>query len=226
MKLGDFMHNKRYRLWAAAALLLIMILGSMIYWSTKEDQQLLHQEEIKARIEQKYEGTITSIARSSQTSYPSYEVKLANAQGSYRLLVHAASGNIEQMTRTAGPEPTPPSAANNQSNEGSEPNPAPSTDHNTSSREEPPSSSGSKNKPNKQAQENETQHPSKALISEQKAKEIALAQVKGKITSIELEEDDDWLVYEIEMDTSDKQEAKLYINAYTGEIISIEWDED
>lgn len=68
---------------------------------------------------------------------------------------------------------------------------------------------------------------SSEYISQEKAKEIALKEIPGKVAEIELEEDDDFgLVYELEIDTDHNKEVKMYINAYSGVIESINWEED
>ncbi len=64
-------------------------------------------------------------------------------------------------------------------------------------------------------------------ISKEKAEELALQEISGDITEIDLEEDDDFgLVYELEIETASNKEVKMYINAYTGEIESINWEND
>lgn len=61
------------------------------------------------------------------------------------------------------------------------------------------------------------------MISEQQAKNIALAKASGTITDFELDEDDDRLVYEIEIHNG-KMEYEFKIDAYTGAIT--EYQED
>lgn len=64
-------------------------------------------------------------------------------------------------------------------------------------------------------------------ISKEKAEELALQEISGDITEIDLEEDDDFgLVYELEIETASNKEVKMYINAYTGAIESINWEND
>ncbi|TRZ38351.1 hypothetical protein CEQ21_23410 [Niallia circulans] len=68
---------------------------------------------------------------------------------------------------------------------------------------------------------------SSEYIAQEKAEEIALKEIPGKVSEIELEEDDDFgLVYELEIDTDQNKEVKMYINAYSGVIESINWEED
>lgn len=63
------------------------------------------------------------------------------------------------------------------------------------------------------------------MISEQQAKNIALAKASGTITDFELDEDDDRLVYEIEIHNG-KMEYEFKIDAYTGAIVEYQEDLD
>ncbi|MBN3527687.1 PepSY domain-containing protein [Paenibacillus apiarius] len=65
----------------------------------------------------------------------------------------------------------------------------------------------------------------KPKISAAQAKQIALAKVKGAVHSIELEDDDDTLLYEVEIITGKKEEVKIEVDAYTGEVLSISWED-
>ncbi|MBU9713478.1 PepSY domain-containing protein [Evansella tamaricis] len=64
------------------------------------------------------------------------------------------------------------------------------------------------------------------VIGELRAREIALSHVDGEVDDVDLEERDGRLIYEVEVenDETDK-EAMVYIDAFTGEVLSIEWDD-
>lgn len=64
-------------------------------------------------------------------------------------------------------------------------------------------------------------------LTEEQAEKIALAEVKGKIEDIDLEEEDGSVFYEVEIEAG-QQEATIQIDAFTGEILSvvIEIEED
>lgn len=67
----------------------------------------------------------------------------------------------------------------------------------------------------------------KGIISSEQAKKIAREQVKGDIQEIDLEKDENQTFYEVELQAaSNHNEVKILINAYSGEIISISWEED
>ncbi|MED1725759.1 PepSY domain-containing protein [Brevibacillus parabrevis] len=62
-------------------------------------------------------------------------------------------------------------------------------------------------------------------ITAEAAQKIALSKVNGSIKKIKLDEDDGQYVYEVEVRTSNRQEAELEISATTGDILSMEWDD-
>jgi len=62
------------------------------------------------------------------------------------------------------------------------------------------------------------------VIDKDEALEIALAEFPGEVDSIELDEEDGRLIYEIEIESGD-EEAEFEIDAMTGEIIVIEIDD-
>ncbi|MDR0136895.1 PepSY domain-containing protein [Metabacillus idriensis] len=57
-------------------------------------------------------------------------------------------------------------------------------------------------------------------LTEEQAEKIALAEVKGKIEDIDLEEEDGSVFYEVEIE-SGQQEATIQIDAFTGKILSV-----
>ncbi|WP_053073894.1 PepSY domain-containing protein [Bacillus sp. LL01] len=67
-----------------------------------------------------------------------------------------------------------------------------------------------------------------AVISIAEAKEIALKEVSGKLDDIELERDNGKLVYEVEIETAqngDDDEVTVYVDAITGKVLYVEWDD-
>ena len=64
-----------------------------------------------------------------------------------------------------------------------------------------------------------------AKISEKEAGEIALKEIKGTIHEIDLEDDDNLIFYLVEIDTPENKEAVVQIDAITGAILTISWDD-
>lgn len=68
---------------------------------------------------------------------------------------------------------------------------------------------------------------SEPAISFEKAKEAAVNQVNGTIESIELEEDDGLLKYDIEVNGSDRGDDKeVEVDAASGKVMNVEDDRD
>lgn len=62
-------------------------------------------------------------------------------------------------------------------------------------------------------------------ISLDQARAIALQQVEGRFESIEVEEVNGALAYEVELETPDNQEVKVQVDAYTGSVLSVLWED-
>ncbi|MCQ6282357.1 PepSY domain-containing protein [Bacillus sp. EB600] len=63
-------------------------------------------------------------------------------------------------------------------------------------------------------------------ITKEKAKQLALEKVSGKISSAELDKEDGQLVYEVGIHQSKTKKCTIVINAYSGEIESISFETD
>ncbi|MYL59787.1 hypothetical protein GLW20_19950, partial [Virgibacillus halodenitrificans] len=77
----------------------------------------------------------------------------------------------------------------------------------------------------KQPVEKEKNKQSNGLIGMKKAEKIALDAFAGTIVSMELDEDDDRMIYEIEIENGE-DEADVDIDAYTGEVLGLSIDRD
>ena len=67
---------------------------------------------------------------------------------------------------------------------------------------------------------------SATTLPEEQIIAIALAEVPGEVTEVELERDDGVLAYEVELIAADGTEMEVMINAETGEIIEVEAEDD
>src|SRR5690625_3330618 len=85
--------------------------------------------------------------------------------------------------------------------------------------------SSSANEDEKQKEKEKETKSTNTVIDVNKAIDIALAKCPGTVDEIELDEEDGRLVYEIEIE-GNGEEAEFEIDAYTGEIIVIEIEED
>lgn len=64
-----------------------------------------------------------------------------------------------------------------------------------------------------------------AKITEDEAGKIALKEIQGVINDIDLENEDNLIFYLVEIDTPDDGEAIVQIDAITGTILTISWDD-
>ncbi|CAG9622066.1 PepSY domain-containing protein [Sutcliffiella rhizosphaerae] len=64
-------------------------------------------------------------------------------------------------------------------------------------------------------------------ISFEEAEEVALNEVNGVIDDIELDRENGKLVYEVEIDTNqgDDDDVTVYVDAVTGKVLYVEWDD-
>ncbi|WP_019155394.1 PepSY domain-containing protein [Robertmurraya massiliosenegalensis] len=69
-----------------------------------------------------------------------------------------------------------------------------------------------------------TEQPPKHL-SEQEAISIALQSVTGEVDDIDLEQSNGLIYYLVEVEVNDDKEATVQINAISGEVMSITWDD-
>nr|WP_246427721.1 PepSY domain-containing protein [Paenibacillus phyllosphaerae] len=90
--------------------------------------------------------------------------------------------------------------------------------------EDPPSSVPSQT-PSQQPSTEPTTTPS-VLLTKDKAAELALKQVSGKVEDVDLEETGGNPYYLVEIDTPDGREAVVQLHAVSGEAMSVTWDDD
>lgn len=62
-------------------------------------------------------------------------------------------------------------------------------------------------------------------ISLDQARAIAMEQVEGVFDGVEVEEVNQSVVYEVEIDTPKGQEVKVQVDAHTGKIVSVLWED-
>src|SRR5690625_2856037 len=66
--------------------------------------------------------------------------------------------------------------------------------------------------------------PAESFLSMEKAQEIALSEQDGHIDSIELESEEGYVYYEVEIENGDR-EYDIYIEASTGEVLKVDRDD-
>ena len=197
------------------------VLGfGLFHSSASEIESTMSTEEIKAMVTKQYPGEITEIERETEFNRAIYEVEITGDQKEYDLKLDGNTGEVLDIKEKPVKKPTKAIKEDkiDKKEEGT------SSDKDIKITEKESEKSNTK-KAEKSSSEKKTKEEKKAVISIGKAKEIALAEFSGEINDIELDEEDGRLIYEVEVERGDK-EAEMEIDAYTGEIIVIEIDED
>ena len=70
------------------------------------------------------------------------------------------------------------------------------------------------------------EEPSPLPLTEDEAVKVALGQVFGKVEDVELRSNDNGIYYLIEIETPEGREAVIQVNAITGTVMSVIWDDD
>jgi uncharacterized membrane protein YkoI len=141
--------------------------------------ELLSEKEAKTLVQDRYQGTVTSIKQSNNQ----FQIELEKQNNKYHITLDAVSGKILSFTKTSTKTatPTPPN--------------------------QPPAVV--KNK-----------------LTEAEARKIAEKQVNGVVDHLFLETKSDVTYYLVELKTPDNQEAVVQIHAYTGNVMSVTWDDN
>jgi uncharacterized membrane protein YkoI len=185
--------------------LVILIVGTGSWYGVtqawNQSDSLLSEEKVSQLIQQKYGGTIETIRMVQENEQPSYTLTLIKDQISYDMTVNAQTGEVLSLVKQKSAEQKTVTMEKEKTKENSE--------------QEQIVGSNEKN-----------QSPSSSTIpiTEEQAKIRASEKVSGTITSIELEDEDDQLVYEVEIDQSKTKEATVIINAYSGKVESITFE--
>jgi len=126
-----------------------------------------------------------------------FVIELDRDTGVYELIINAETGEVSSLKRTQKKD------ENVKTNLPDEHTPEPTApNEETVDSEEPPKN-----------------------VTEQEAAAIALEQVQGTVDDVEMEKVDGITYYFVEVETNDGREAKVEINAITGEVKSFTWDD-
>lgn len=211
----------------AGGLLLTIIVVWMVY--RVDSVPKLTLAEAEQRVLDTYEGSIVD----SRLQGANLVVFLKTGQGLYELIVSRDSGDIAEIRRLEEYAQEPPTASEDpEDNAPGQDNPAdPSAPEGEPVTEEPgtaPPSTRPDHKPEGGvAEEGGTATPDKSgFISEKEAAGLALKTVPGRVKDIDDEENGGTRYYLIEIETADGREAEVQLNAASGKVISVTWDDD
>lgn len=214
----------------------IGILGfGVLYSSTSQAEASLSTEDIKDMVNEQYPGEITEIEQETEFNRAVYEVEIKTADKEYDIKLDGETGEVlnvsekpiknkekvnnEKEKSTAKVEKD--RAKENEKVKENKSEEQPKEVVINEKKEQQPTKEKTKEKAPKQKKSDSKE----TVISYDEAKRIALEAFAGEIDDIELDREDGRLIYEVEIERGDK-EAEIEIDAYTGEIILIEIDED
>lgn len=213
------------------AIAIVAVLGLGMYHSdASQTEPTLTTDEIKSLISDQYPGEITEIELEKDFNKAVYELEIEGKDKKYELKVDGNSGEILKLK-----EKTVMHASENKEEDKTD-NKEDKQDEKLILKEkqdEKDKANQDKNKDNQtqNKQQNKKEEKSKqkskeknAIIDVSEASEIALNEFSGRITDVELDEDDGRLIYEIEIE-SGELEAEIEIDAHTGEVLVMEIDD-
>lgn len=243
------MSSGKWRSWsviAGACIAIGLIATIYLLFAIREGSaSSLTMEEARSEVLKQYDGEIIE----SSAHNGGFLLRLKTEQGMYEVTVSGEKGNVDgirllerfdgddgsgglpdsQGASPALPEvsPAPPTLA-------PAPSEAPGKDSSVAPTTLPtpvasPSSAPAPTVPIKPPTRNPDGKPSSppsVHITEEKAAALALAKVAGKVTDVEKDDDNGVWYYYVEIYTNDGREAEVQLNAASGNILSVSWDDD
>ena len=185
---------------------------SFLQTSSSSNEPSLTNTEIKNLVSEQYPGEIAEPELKIDANQPVYEIDVTDDQTVYGLKLDGHSGEVLNIVKKEVKKKPATTKKPKKEKEVSE------------KPKEPKEQEKPKEEPKEQAKDKEKEAP-KTVLSVEEVSKIALQQFSGEIDEIELDEENGRLIYEIEIERGE-QEAEIEIDAYTGEVIVIEIDED
>ncbi|MGM8366214.1 PepSY domain-containing protein [Virgibacillus sp. W0181] len=194
---------------AASGVVAAAVFGLGIYQSdaAQADPELSF-EEIEQLVADQYPGTITELELEKDLNKAVYEVEVESEGKEYDLKLDGNSGEVLQLKEKE-------LAITEKETEDNTAKPGATKDDDSDDQ----NSTGTDKK-----SADKSKGDTKTVIDTKEAIEIAVNEFSGTVTSVELDEDDDRLIYEVEIE-SDQEEAEIEIDAYTGEVLVMEIDD-
>ena len=212
------MEQKKKKLGIGAVILLVIMIVVWQISNIMTSAEPLTAEEATNKVKDLYSGEIVEVKEGKEL----YLITLELETGTYEIEIDRNTGDIGNMTRTATDLAGKEESKDKNSNQ-------------EDSQEKPTSenSQGSDNQaiekepePKPEPAEKKPEEPK--LISEKEAVAIALKEINGDIEEVELQTSEGITYYliEVEREVNDEdEEATIKINAVTGEVMSIFWEE-
>ena len=185
------------------------VLGAGIYQSDAvHGDPDLSQDEIREIVKSQYPGGITQVTLESDNMQTAvYEVQLEYDRKGYLLKIDGNTGQVLEMQEVELQE------ASREEDSG---------DTDSSGEEHADKQTQEETGEKQDEQEEDDKEPlrERSTIDSEEARRIALNEFDGTVTSLELDEEDDRLIYEIEIERGE-EEAEIVMDAVTGEVVVI-----
>ncbi|CAM4517546.1 PepSY domain-containing protein [Paenibacillus typhae] len=188
----------------AAAVLLLAI--ACLWFFRKETGPLLSREAAEQALLEEYPGTIQQLSERAGN----YAAKLQTAQGLYEVKLDGATGEIISIVllqAVPAPGPTP------------EVQPSPDASGAPVVSASPPAGAASATPPAPSTS------PPQRVVSEAEAVKLALQEVPGEADDVDTGINEDGAFYLVEISTPDDREAVVQVDAISGNIRSVTWEE-
>lgn len=212
----------------AAALAAAAFLVTFLLLRGAEKPSELTAAAAEREVLEQYGGEIVQ----SRADGDGYKVTLQSSEGLYELTVAGAEARILSITRLESSKPeateTPglasPSASPATMPAGSE-SPAATDNPDPGESANPTAPGATPDKPEATPPAPKPTGSPSVHISEVRAAELALQKVPGKVQDVDKEREDGQWYYFVEIETNDLREAEVQLNAVTGTVISVAWDD-
>lgn len=226
--------NKKTAMISGIIVVILLLVFGTREWVTGNQGSTLEKEKMNQIVSVKYPGEILSTELTNREDTRQYKTVLKSEQGVYVIWSDAVSGEILDMNRTEDEESPVKRITKDEAekiaakhgevmsaefNEENKVYLVSVQNEGKTYRLEINGNNGDIKSKNEVESRDEPAEP-KTKITEKDAKQIALKEVQGTITDIELDDEDGVIVYEVEIETKTK-EAQVIINAFSGEVNSV-----
>ncbi len=226
--------NKKTAVISGIVIVILLLVFGTREWVNGNQGSTLEKEKMNRIVSAKYPGEILSTELTNREDKRQYKTVLKSEQGVYVIWSDAVSGEILDMNRTEDEESQRERITKDEAEKiAAEHGEVQSAEFNEENKVylvrvqnegktyslEINGTTGSINSKSEVESEDEPSQPN-TKITEEKARQIALKEVKGTVTDIELDDEDGVIVYEVEIETKTK-EAQVIINAFSGEVSSV-----
>lgn len=202
---------------------IFLFIAGVLWINSSVKGKAMTVEEAQKIIEEKYAGKVKNIGADGKE----YTFELERDTGTYQIVIDGKSGEISSFIRTGIKKNETTEETDVAIEEKGVEQKAPTKEQKEAAKEqtvkEKEQASAAENKPPSPGA-NEPQEKPKQL-TEAEATKIARAQVNGEVDDVDLETIGGVLYYIVEVETADEKEATVQINAITGEVKSVSWDD-